>query len=255
MTNNRQDFVGPILLAIFAYLASMLTRAFQRSIENSYMAAYNPAVQELKLNYTIANAFLKGDKHDILLGKLQDPKVWEDCSAKGEGWWDGKSEPKNIFEELSREIWKDRPEFHSDEVAGFEYWCNTMKAKSKQSLPWHIAKDEEELNQNNKLVTPVMGAVFYGFKHDNTFDGGLLQLVDADIYDDPLQFESVRKHEVVEIKPNFNRMIIFNATKWHKVTNVRPVAGNIAGARYAFAVNANRQKPKRLSSGKQKSKW
>eukprot|EP01083_Nonionella_stella_P295648 1004732_1 len=120
---------------------------------------------------------------------------------------------------------------------------------------WHIDKDEEDYNQNNKLVTPVMGAVFYGFKHDNTFDGGLLQLVDADIYDDPLQFESVRKHEVVEIKPNFNRMIIFNATKWHKVTNVRPVAGNMAGIRYAFAVNANRQKPKRLSSGKQKSKW
>lgn len=107
MTNNRSDFVGPILLAIFAYLASMLTRAFQRSIENSYMAPYNQAVQELKLNYTIVDSFLRDD-NEMLLGKLQDPKLWEDCSGKGEGWWDGKSEPKNIFEEISREIWKVR---------------------------------------------------------------------------------------------------------------------------------------------------
>lgn len=252
MTNssNRSDFVGPILLAIFAYLASMLTRAFQRSIENTY-AAYNPATREMGMNYTISDNFITDEK---ILQSLQNPQLWRDCDENGEGWWDGKSEPKNVFEQLSREIWKDRPEFIMDEVVGFEYWCNVLVNKKK--LPWHIDKDEEEL-EKNKLVTPYAGAVYYGFNHDNMFDGGLLQLVDADIGDDPLQFESVRRDEVVEITPNFNRMVVFNASKWHKVSGVHTKSGSGPdGGRYTFAVNANKHVPKRVTDGRYKqSKW
>ena len=53
-------------------------------------------------------------------------------------WWDGKSPPENLWEELARQIWKDRHEFQ--EAAGFEYWCNIIT--DQKNLPWHIDKGE-----------------------------------------------------------------------------------------------------------------
>jgi Rps23 Pro-64 3,4-dihydroxylase Tpa1-like proline 4-hydroxylase len=82
-----------------------------------------------------------------------------------------------------------------------------------------------------------MGAVYYGFNH--TFDkgGGHLHLINADFRDNPLEFDVVRKDEIVEISPDFNRVVIFNSSKWHKVTRVT------GGKRYAFVSNANSHVP------------
>ena len=131
MANNRSDFVGPILLAIFAYLASMLTRAFQRSVEQSVVI--RAANRYRNLNYTITDNFIADEK---IINILQDPKIWEECDKSGARWWDGKSKPANIWEALSKKIWEDRPEFET--AAGFEYWCNLVK--NKKTLPWHIDK-------------------------------------------------------------------------------------------------------------------
>mmetsp|Transcript_7490 Transcript_7490/g.9539 ORF Transcript_7490/g.9539 Transcript_7490/m.9539 type:complete len:100 (+) Transcript_7490:199-498(+) len=76
--------------------------------------------------------------------------------------------------------------------------------------------DEYELQVNQRLVTPLMGAVYYGMDHHFDEGTGILQLVDADINDNPRDFEHERRGEVVEITPKFNRMIMFNATKWHR---------------------------------------
>jgi Rps23 Pro-64 3,4-dihydroxylase Tpa1-like proline 4-hydroxylase len=65
-----------------------------------------------------------------------------------------------------------------------------------------------------------------------------LQLVDADATGNPLVFDTTRRDEVVAIEPIFNRMILFNASKWHKVTPIT------SGKRYSLAVNANSHKPK-----------
>lgn len=231
MANARTDFVGPILLAIFAYLASMITRAFQRSVDSS---AYLKKMKlDASLNYTIYDNFITDDN---LLQKLQDESLWIECSKQDPMWWDGESEPKTIWEELSKAIWSDRPELK--DAVGIEYWCNRIDP-DQGYLPWHIDKDEIELTENNKLVTPIMGSVLYGFNHDGHFTGGKLLLVDADVNDDPTIYETLKIDEIVQIDPLFNRMLIFNASKWHQVSLTTGT-----GARYTFAANANRQKPK-----------
>ena len=108
MTSNRSDFVAPILLAIFAYLASMLTRAFQRSIEQT--SVVRSAHRAKSLNHTIVDNFIQ-DKDT--LERLQDKKAWEECDGKGWRWWDGKTEPENLWEELAQKIWSPRPEFQT----------------------------------------------------------------------------------------------------------------------------------------------
>ncbi|GFH52515.1 hypothetical protein CTEN210_08991 [Chaetoceros tenuissimus] len=143
----------------------------------------------------------------------------------------------NIWEELSKEIWQHRPEYET--AVGFEYWCNIIS--EKRSLPWHIDKDEYELHENDELVTPIMGAVYYGFDH--TFKGsGHLMLIDADIEQtSPFLYNYEDNKEVVNVEPLLNRMVIFNASKWHRVET------NFTGKRYTFAVNANRHRPKVLT--------
>lgn len=235
-SNNRKDFVGPILLAIFAYLASMLTRAFQRSIEQS--AILQTMKREISLNHTVTDDFVRDEK---ILKTLQDPAVWEDCNKANLRWWDGKSKPANIWEELAKTIWEDRYEFQV--AAGFEYWCNVIR--DQKNLPWHIDKDEAEYELNDNLITPLMGAVYYGMDHHFDQGTGMLHLVDADVNDNPHDFEYERRNEVLEIHPEFNRMVMFNVSKWHRVTGV------YNGARYTFAVNANMHKPEILTkSGK-----
>jgi hypothetical protein len=78
--------------------------------------------------------------------------------------------------------------------------------------------DELEYEKQHNLITPLMGAVYYGMDHKFNEGTGLLHLIDADVEDNPLDFEYERRNEVVEVRPLFNRMIIFNASKWHRGT-------------------------------------
>lgn len=249
MPSNRQDFVGPILLAIFAYLASMLTRAFQRSLEQNVPA---DPLSELVIQGQGKNKQTKGHlvEHVIIddfmtdqskLNILQDSKLWDDCVASGSKWWDGKSKPRDIWEELNQNIWNQRLE--GKDAIGFEYWCDVFMDNGPGA--WHIDKDEVVFEQSDKLITPIMGAMYYGFNHtsssssDNNIiiGGGHLHLINADFRDNPLEFDVVRKDEIVEISPDFNRVVIFNSSKWHKVTRVT------GGKRYAFVSNANSHVP------------
>ncbi len=112
----------------------MLTRAFQRSIEQT--AIMKSMKREINLNHTISDNFVTDAK---MLKKLQDPKVWDACNKANARWWDGKSKPSNVWEELAKKIWEDRYEFQI--AAGFEYWCNVVS--SSRHLPWHIDKGEQ----------------------------------------------------------------------------------------------------------------
>lgn len=150
MPSNRQDFVGPILLAIFAYLASMLTRAFQRSLEHvpadPYSADVIPGQGEKKektkvqVAHVILDDFMPADESK--LNKLQDSKLWEDCVASGPKWWNTKNKPTNIWEELNQMIWGQRPEFR--DAIGVEYWCDILMDNAPGS--WHIDKGEKTHN-------------------------------------------------------------------------------------------------------------
>jgi hypothetical protein len=144
MPNNRQDFVGPILLAIFAYLASMLTRAFQRSLElDANSEARRGSKRNAYMEHIVFDNFLTDP---LISNTLQDVKLWEDCTASGSKWWDGKSEPNNIWEELNQIIWRERPEFQI--AAGFEYWCEILNNGDGSAMSWYIDKGELFVDAN-----------------------------------------------------------------------------------------------------------
>ena len=119
-----------------------------------------------------------------------------------------------------------------------EYWCNILR--QGQELPWHIDKDEEEFAETNQLVTPSFGSVYYGFDHDGKFDGGKLWLIDAQYDQNYKVYENQLRHELKEIDATFNRVIYFNASLWHRVSDVT------RGERYAFAVNALAEIPRKF---------
>lgn len=86
----------------------------------------------------------------------------------------------------------------------------------------------------------IQGAVYYGYDHH--FEGsGELLLIDADVEDNPFAFDHERRDEIISLEPSFNRLIVFNASKWHKVAPIT------SGKRYTLAVNANSHKPKAMT--------
>ena len=96
------------------------------------------------------------------------------------------------------------------------------------------------MRESDALVTPLMGAVYYGYNHDGSYKGGKLWIVDAQWDDNPLEYENIRNNELIELEANFNRLIYFNASLWHRVSDVT------SGERYTFAVNALDHLPRRL---------
>uniref|UniRef100_A0A7S1BG62 Prolyl 4-hydroxylase alpha subunit Fe(2+) 2OG dioxygenase domain-containing protein n=1 Tax=Corethron hystrix TaxID=216773 RepID=A0A7S1BG62_9STRA len=211
------NFIPALLVMIVAVLAFFLFRELEREEK-----ANRP-----RHNTTIVDQFITNEN---ILEKLQNRTLWEACDDSSGGWWDKNSPPTNIWEEISAQIWKIRPEYY-ESSEGFEWWCNILDGR--RPLSWHIDKDEKELRLNNRLVHPIMGAVYYGYKH--MFEGGLLQTVDAGAYDNPK--ELIEWGEVQEIAANFNRLVVFNASLWHGVSEIRK------GERFALAVNAWEKKP------------
>jgi hypothetical protein len=246
------DWVAPIILAVLAFLMSMGIKTLQGIIDDTKMMDDASSYQQRggsgrssststrrnrpsSLNTTIHDNYISYE--DPFMIKLQDEREWAECDKEDPRWWDGQSEPENMWEELSKRIWSSRPEFK--DAVGFEYWCNILHVGKE--LPWHIDKDEDAMRDYDSLVTPLLGAVYYGFNHDKKYDGGKLWIVDAQWDDDPLEYESLRRHELREIDANYNRLIYFNASLWHRVSGVT------SGARYTFAVNALENIPLRLN--------
>ena len=232
------DYITPLIFAFIAYVISMGIKSIQKSFDSSNDDSVGRVYKveqtnnrpekrtESWLSTSIYDNFLD-EKEDYLLTNLQDKKEWIACDKLRPRWWDGHSEPENIWEELAKRIWSSRPEY--DDSDGFEYWCNILD--ESKNLAWHIDKDEDE----DYLVTPIMGAVYYGFNHDGMFKGGKLLTVDAQ-WDEN---ENLYEKDIVPIDANFNRLVIFNASLWHRVSD-------FSGERYTFAVNALKQRPKRI---------
>lgn len=148
-----------------------------------------------------------------ILRKLQDESYWD--TVKQYNWWDGwwRADASNPVEELIQSIWHFR--LNRDDVAGFEWWSNGYRVGD--GLDWHQDKDEEMYTQG-KIVTPIMGCVYWPVVQD--LQGGL--------------FETER----VSIKPKENSVVIFNSGEMHRVT---PILG---GKRRSIAINIWKEKPK-----------
>ena len=226
---SRSDI---FLAILFASISIFLALGVQKMKQFVADAKYKLLLKNL--NHTVTDDFIKDTS---LLSRLQNETLWKECDEARFYFWQRDDPITNIWEELSKEIWQHRPEYK--EAVGFEYWCN-IKSEN-QSLTWHIDKDEYELHENDDLVTPIMGAVYYGIDHKFKGSGNLM-LIDADIdQTSPFLYNYEENNEVVKVEPLFNRMVIFNASKWHRVET------KFTGKRYTFAVNANRHRPKVLT--------
>lgn len=174
-----------------------------------------------------------------LLQELTDHYLWFKCYKETRGsnthWLDRDAVPKTWMEKLAVQMWKDQPmtKYHKD-FAGYEIWCNILTPEGP--LDWHVDKDQiahkESGDQN--LSYPLYGSVFYGYPHE--FDGGFLEVVKYDpSHGDDI---SLDEDEMERIDAEYNRLILFNASKFHRVAPIH------SGVRITLAVNVWKDKPR-----------
>ena len=161
-----------------------------------------------------------------LLSRLADEAAWAAMPRLSwwEGWW--VRPPRNLWEETVAMIWQRQPGLER-QIAGFEYWANVLGAEGTCYQGWHKDKDEKVYKETGEVVCPTTGTIFYCFPHD--IDGGYLEIAKGEDLTD-----------VERIEPVYNRLIIFDASRWHRVSRV------YRGVRRAFLVNLWTHKPKKF---------
>ena len=169
-------------------------------------------------------------KDKEMLKELSDTtsEFWEKGFSWWGGWWNSPAE--TLRHRLIQYIWSTHcpTQFNGISTQGFEHWVGTYGPDEDwDNLNIHKDKDEEIWTKSKEtgegiIVTPKIGTVFYPIDHD--IDGGELMIWQDDEYptmDTPADI----------ILPKFNRLIIFDASKWHHVKKVT------RGTRYAVAIN------------------
>ena len=150
-----------------------------------------------------------------------DGKKFAGISNKAFGWMNKDETPSNTFEEVSVKIWEYAKNYMPVEYDGMEYWYNQLD--EGQSLPAHQDKDEALLQKTGELVHPFIGAVYYCHKELPT--GGFLQI------------ERGRSRELERIQPVPNRLVVFDSSNYHSVSEIRH------GCRRHLATNIWVKKP------------
>lgn len=191
---------------------------------------------------------------DSLKEKLNDEKAWEECSKKKEKrWMDWDAQPKNAWEMTSKLIYQRHPEVvalaasKNETPAGYEYWCTQMdeyghrREEEEGGIPFQVQTDEVQKS------FPLMGAHYYGYEHKyhREIEGGKLRILTPKEEDTVLlsteqaaAYAQKHKKAIEEVDPLYNRVVIFNATKWHEISAVEQ------GDYYALMVNLWKEKPK-----------
>ena len=166
----------------------------------------------------VQDNFLRGSPS--LLLKLQDKKLWEELDEIQpplvSRWWDGTGELDTIWKKVIFELWSGCANNTTPKC--FEYWVNITDPHL--SLGWHQDKDEFEYEKSGKVIHPFRSIVFYGYPHE--VEGGYLEINEVGKDDNV---------EVERIKPVFNRVVLFNPSRVHRVSNI------LSGKRYGFQVN------------------
>ena len=162
--------------------------------------------------------------HDpSLIETLANQTLWEECTHSTYRWWDGRTEPKDVWQGLVERIWAGRPV--ADGSVGYEYWCNILTRES--GLGWHYDKDEKIFAENGTVKSPRVGAVYYGYPH--SFRGGFLELQGE---------RDGSEGELERIAPEYNRLVILNVSFAHRVSEITD-----NGKRFTFATNVWHERP------------
>ena len=176
------------------------------------------------------------DQGSPLLRRLKDKKSWEYLDEElvnpetQSTWWDGKGAGKNMWELLIKQM------IDGSESECFEYWSNILDKNGE--LGWHQDKDEHSFSEEQSARCADVSIVYYGYPH--VIKGGYLELAEPNSKD---------YTHTERIKPVYNRLIMFDPSRFHRV---RPVE---LGTRYGFQVNVwydPPQKAKEILKGKTK---
>ena len=251
-TEQNSSIQALVKLAVVVAIASF----FVKNSLDSWR--YEIRQQEFRnlFNVTIVQDFL-AEKDPSLLEKVLNDELWRACHILTlepdiRFWYYPQNEPNNIFEELIQRTYQDTP--YWQKAISYEYWCNIME-RANQEWPWHTDRDEDVLTKENKLVFPLMGAIYYGSNH--SYQGANFQMVDSIPYETegkPKQPDDNcgpdfcvsnptllnNKDEALYVETTFDMLLYANVTHFHKVTPLK------SGMRYALAMNANHWLPYRV---------
>ena len=175
------------------------------------------------------------DHNDPIKQALNNRTLW------GQGmenqWWEHPSAETvgdDIWRAVAWKIYKDHPLL--DRAVGIEYWTNIGTATSQ--LDWHVDKDSDAWFHDGELIHPLWGAVYYGYPH--SFRGGYLEVMVGGVYE---EWPSHVGGEVERFRADYNRLVRFNASKWHRVSTITD-----DGERMALAVNLWDRTPRMFQS-------
>lgn len=163
-----------------------------------------------------------------VLKPLTDTNLWMTCAEQDPKWITVQDTPTDLWQQLAHHIWHpDRLAAlgeTDDSIAGVEYWCSVLKHDENNKV-WEFTQQPR----------PLMSALYFGYPHQ--VKGGLLQILPLDQEDQP----DDPNHPLLEsFQPQYNRLILYNVSQWHRTTPVQ------AGARFAFGVNLWKEKPLNL---------
>lgn len=174
---------------------------------------------------TIRDNFIKDE--NLLKDIANDESFFADPGVYY--WWKGwfNEQPGTeltVKQRLIKEIWGSNcPISETYNISGFEYWTGIQTANPnlgfKDNLGFHFDKDESWFKETGKIVSPVIGTVYYPPQPD--FEGGELIVHTAG---------KNKKPDVIQTRPN--RLIIFRAGE-----DVHAVDTVIKGTRKAIAIN------------------
>jgi hypothetical protein len=184
---------------------------------------------------------------ELLADIVADEDFWKHGYRWWGGWW--QTAPSDLRHRLIEYIWRyNCPNtLRGIETAGFEHWVGIHTPDNEPvtgidgnlySLRPHCDKDESywENHPNGKnkgdhpdsFISPKIGTVYYIKAPE---EGGYLKLWNTKVY-------NINKDTPYElIKPKDNRLVIFDASLIHAVTQVTK------GTRKAIAINLWDKKP------------
>ena len=178
-------------------------------------------------------------KDESFLRELQEDATFFDNNGKYM-WWGGpwSSPASTLKQRLIEEIWIknspwDFPRYKSITLEGFEYWTGQFSDSGSYNseLKTHFDKDEFIWDTEQRVVTPIIGSVYYPIPMD--IDGGYLEI-----------HSNGQESEPECISAKYNRLVIFPAGEYHhRVTEVT------RGLRSAIAINLWNPAPLGVKNG------
>ena len=164
---------------------------------------------------------------------LQSDEPWK--KQMRFNWKDRDSKSENVFEELCHEVWTNVHQPDDDvKDHGWEYWSHILNPQGINSVPLHIDTDglgSMEIWEEKKLIEEgVTKATKHGFIyycHQEKPDGGRLEVKNDD-------------GEVTQVDPIPNRLVIFDPSREHQVTQVT------SGERRSFMSNLWPETPRHI---------